>query len=361
MLRYIAGLIIILFGILGCKNDPAPQTAEYTWLHKGGKTMGTTYSLKMPVSGIDDVKYKVDSILVEINNQVSTYIPSSIIAKINEGSIQYPISQEKGNHFFENLTASDEIMKETDGAFDPRVMSLVNYWGFGYTGHEAITEHDIDKIDSLLEITHAGFELETVEDGFELLRANPNTKFDFSAIAKGYAIDEIGSFLDAYKVANYMIEIGGEVLVKGRGEKNIPWRIGLSVPEVTAAVTDFELILGLENIAMATSGNYKNYRISGDGKIYAHTINPVNGMPEKNELLSTTVFAQNCMEADAYATACMVMGLAKAREFISNKKGVEAIFIYGADDGTRKTEFSDGAEAFVFKPAQTSGAPSLGH
>jgi thiamine biosynthesis lipoprotein len=208
-------------------------------------------------------------------------------------------------------------------------MPVVNYWGFGYTGREKVTEADSIKINSLLQ--SVGFN-KLHKQGKVILKDNPLTELDFSGIAKGYGVDKIAEHLASKGLKNYYVEIGGEVFAKGVNSKGITWRTGIGIPSSEANPLEFQEILELENKGIATSGNYRNY-YEANGKKVSHTINPENGLPERNELLSATIIAPTCAEADGYATACMVLGLQKAIRMIEDDDQLEGILIYGGENG----------------------------
>ncbi len=303
--------------------------------------MGTTYNIKYIASVQNGIKPSdIDSILVEINNSVSTYIPESTISVINTDSsgqfdetnqsIHYAFIRDP--HFQTNFEISKSLFAETDGFFDPSIMPLVNYWGFGYTEKSAISDVDSIKVDSLKALI--GFDhwqLEKTEDSISVSK-NIGAELDFSAIAKGYAVDVLAEYMDINGVGNYMVEIGGEVKCKGTNQSDKIWTIGLSKPEVGARLTDFQALLSIDNKAMASSGNYRNYYQSGD-KFYGHEINPKTGYPEINALLGTTVIHDNCAIADALATAFMVMGLERSKNWLAKNNSTQAVLFFQSDNG----------------------------
>ena len=167
------------------------------------------------------------------------------------------------------------------------------------------------------------------------MKKDPRLMLDCSAVAKGYACDVVASVLSRHDVANYMVEIGGEIVTSGVNEKRLPWRIGVNRPtdDPTQSSTELETVLNVTDKAMATSGNYRNFYYK-DGKKYAHTIDPKTGRPVQHSLLSATVLANQCAIADAYATAFMVMGIEKAQKLLEQHPELMVYFIYsdGKDD-----------------------------
>ena len=170
---------------------------------------------------------------------------------------------------------------------------------------------------------------------------------DCSAVAKGYAVDVIAQYLEKKGITNYMVDIGGEVVVKGKNPKEKSWRIGINKPvdDSLSVNQDIQTILELSDIAIATSGNYRNFYYKG-GKKYAHTIDPRTGYPVQHSILSSTVVAKNCMTADALATSFMVMGLEEAKVFTQTHQDIEAYFIYSDESGQLQTFFTEGMKKY---------------
>ena len=232
-------------------------------------------------------------------------------------------------YFEANLKKSQEIFKASDGYFDPTVMPLVNYWGFGYTEKRPVARIDSPRVDSLLQFV--GFNnLSWEEDLLEKNRSH--LQLDFSAIAKGFAVDEIGRYLSQRGIENYLVEIGGELVAKGVNQDGKIWNVGINVPRKDAKLNELAMAIPLENLGMASSGNYRIF-YQGDGYDYAHTINPKTGFPEKSDILSATVLAPTCMMADGYATAFMAMGLEKAYTLALNTDDLEVVFLYTNETG----------------------------
>ena len=330
-------LAIVSVG-LACKRETSTNLVKYKEL--AGKTMGTTYSIKYLDSLKRDFKPEIDKLLVDINNEVSTYEPKSFISLFNqcEKEIPYLNNLKKEaklpQHFKANFEKSKEVFQASYGYFDPTVMPLINYWGFGYTEKKPVEKVDSLVVDSLM--NSVGFDKITprsADDGWiYLAKEAPGVQLDFSAIAKGYGVDAIAKLLKSNGVKNYYVEIGGELLVLGKNPQGNWWTIGINNPSETASITDIQSKVKLKNQAMATSGNYRNF-YEVNGVKYAHTINPKTGFPEKNTLLSASVFATDCMTADAYATACMTLGLEKGMAMIKDIENLEAYFIYSDENG----------------------------
>lgn len=291
--------------------------------HITGQTMGTIpYSIKYKTDGAIDYKTSIDSLLRVFNQSLSTYIPESEISRFNRSDT---LVFESGL-FLPVLRSSKEVFEKTYGAFDPTIGPLVNAWGFG--PGKMIQVLPQEQVDSLL--VHVDFDQISFS---ELYVTKPEGLYlDFSAIAKGYAVDLVSGFLRTKGVSEYMIEIGGEVAWHGTNDQNNSWSIGIEDPLVAKDERRLLAISRVKDRSMATSGNYRNY-FEKEGKVYAHIIDPRTGYTSDNNILSTTVFAGDCMTADAYATAFMVLGVEQSLEIVNQEEGLEAFFIYQSVDG----------------------------
>jgi len=330
--------------LLQCKSEVKNQSEpRYKFNKISGQTMGTTYNITY--NSEENLKPEIDKILTKINDGVSTYIPSSTISVINidslgfseNGFIKYSVPTNE--HFVSNYKNSIDIYNLTYHYFDPTIMPLINYWGFGYKGKRPIIEADSTIISQLT--STVGFdkwELKEV-DSMILITKPVAAKLDFSGIAKGYGVDYLATFLENKKINDFMVEIGGEVVTKGLNSKSLPWSIGLSKPEINAKFNDFQTIVNLSGLGMASSGNYRNY-YEVNGKTYGHEINPKTGYPEVNQLLGTSVIAPNCSKADGYATAFMVMGFDKSIDLIEELNEIEACFFFRTKNGKIGTYYS---------------------
>lgn len=344
--------LILLAG--ACTSGGSPGDG---YLRVSGETMGTTYHITYRDSLGRDFKGQLDSLFIAFNDEVSTYIPTSVISQFNQTSEAFDMgmSLEEAsalpipageNHFAANYAASLVYYHRTSGAFDPTVMPLVNYWGFGYTEKKPVEEADPAVVDSLRALV--GMDTVLRYEGRMLSKADPGVQLDFSAIAKGYGVDLAGVFLEKQGISDYLVEIGGEVRARGLNDKGLPWSIGINTPDTEAGIGDFQVAARLDNRSLATSGNYRNF-YEVEGRKYAHTINPWTGYPQQSTLLSASVFAPTCTEADALATACMVMGLEKAFEFIQSQNHLEAYFIFGKEDGGMEVRYTDGLKDYLIQ------------
>lgn len=302
-----------------------------------GRTMGTTYHIIYFDKEERDFSGPVDSLLTVFNQSVNTYLADSEITTFNTGhSLRFDLP-----FFLPVLERSKEIAAASNGAFDPTVMPLVNAWGFG----PAQAMHpDSIQIDSILQFV--GME-KILFNKDSLWKSDPRVQLDFSAIAKGFGVDVVANFLRGEGITNMFVEIGGEVVTAGSNiNEKRPWQVGILDPNSTQDNQRFIAFAELTDKALATSGNYFNYRME-DGKKYSHTIDPATGYPVQREILSASVFAGNCMTADAWATAFMVMGHERAIALLDSLEGVEAFITYSNSDGTIGTYATAGIEGAI--------------
>ena len=341
---------ILLLVVLACKNQQVNQPPVATFQSISGQTMGTYYKVSYQHPTAKPLQPDIETLLKEINLGVNTYDKNASISQFNQSTIAWRLDTSAyGKHFFRNLVAAKAIHQATDGNFDPTVMPLVNYWGFGYTPKQAVTKVDSFKVDSLRQLV--GFNKITIDSTKKmpiLRKEQIAAQIDFSALAKGYGVDEVALLLEKEGVQNYLVDIGGEARAKGVNKRNVTWRLGINTPNTNAAITDYVAIIALNNRSMATSGNYRNF-YEVDGKKYAHTLNPKTGYPELNNLLSTTVLAKDCMVADGFATAFMTMGLEQAYQTAATLPGIEAYFLYAQNDGTVGVKYTDGVKDFLIE------------
>lgn len=309
-------------------------------LHKfNGPTMGTTYQVVYAGDEVADLQAGVDSVLQVVNASLSTYIPTSTISKINQSTSGAPMDAMMRTNFLK----SAEVWLKTDGAFDPTVGPLVNAWGFGF--QKMAGEVDSALIDSLR--AFVGWEKLSIS-GDSLLKALPGVVVDFSALAKGFGVDEVGRYLESRGVKNYIVEIGGELRAAGKKAKGFSWMAGIEKPidDASGAEKVLQFTLPLDDRSLATSGNYRNFYIE-NGRKYAHTIHPKTGYPALSNLLSATIVADDCMTADAFATACMVLGFDAAKALVEREDALEGVLIYSDEAGNLKQYISPGLQKLV--------------
>ena len=301
-----------------------------------GQALGTTYSIKYYSSKDLSLKQALDSIFERVNQSMSTYREDSDISRLNRGDSTVVVD----SLFQQVFKISKEVYEASNGYFDPTVGDLVNQYGFGpETGPKAI---DSVTIDSLMQFV--GFEKINLE-GNRIIKDAPEIYLDFNAIAKGYTIDLIGHYLDSRGVEDYLIELGGELLAKGINQKTSAyWSVGIDDPEQTEERV-LTVAVELRDRAMATSGNYRKHRLDlNTNTRFVHTINPLTGFAQKNDLLSVTILAENCALADAYATAFMAMGYDLSKMLLSRVEDLDAYLIYATLDGEMKEYATPGFE-----------------
>ena len=330
--RMLPFLLIVILMIVWYVKKPKPI------LSVEGVTFGTiVYHVKYKDPQNRVFKSSIDSLLVIFNNALSHYIPDSELSRLNRSGVRQGY---ESPFLLPVLEESRRIYEASDGAFNPAVMPLVNAWGFGPV--EGI-EPDSTLIDSLLAFTD--FSLVNF-DNQQVWKEDARTQLDFSASAKGYAVDVIAHFLEAKEIEDYFVEIGGEVVCAGTNSKNKPWRIGIMNPGSDILNQSFFATVDLSDMAVATSANNFNYRII-DGIKYSHTIDPASGYPITRSILSASIFSKECMTADALATACMVMGVESAKQMISGMDGVEALLIFSEENGKTKYFVTDGVKPLI--------------
>jgi len=313
----VAGFFFIVLFFARCdQSDP--------YVSLSGKTMGTTYTIKCQTSVKPLVlQFKVDSLLKEINQSVSTYIPESIISKVNKSTVAEISEIELDQTFIDNFKLSKKLYGKSGGAFNPALAPLINYWGFGY---ENLTKENVDT--NLVKQLKALCNFDDFQlQNNRLSKKNDQQQLNFSAVAKGYGVDKISELLLIQGINNFMVEIGGEVRAIGVNDKNQLWSIAIDKPERNINNRSFNAILKLDSQSVATSGNYRNYRKIGEVE-YGHIINPFTGFPQQTDIISATVITKTCAKADAYATACMVLGFDNAKVLLGENEDLKAYIIY---------------------------------
>lgn len=306
-----------------------------------GYIFGTVYHMTY-LSG-EDLQDSIDAELNKFDLSLSMFNGKSTISKINNSETEgFDLS--KDPWAYKVISESLKISEMTDGAFDITVAPLVNAWGFGFKKKSDVTATIIDSLRNFV-----GYKLLTLKEK-TLSKKYPEMMLDASAVAKGYACDVIAEIFKRHGINNYMIEIGGEMAIKGNNPEAGKWRIGISVPndDSTSANTDWQEKLVLTDKCIATSGNYRRFYIK-DGKKFAHTIDPATGYPIQHSLLSATVIADDCLTADALATAFMVMGVEKALNLAEKLPDVEGLFICAADSGKTKIVRTKGIDKYYPK------------
>lgn len=301
-----------------------------------GNAQGTTYHITYFDDKGRNLQPEITQLLLNFDKSVSTYDQNSIISKINTNQ---PTKVDK--YFITCFKKAKEVWKNTQGAFDPTVFPLVNAWGFGPGKKQNI---DKTKIDSILKFV--GFDLIELK-GKKIIKKDPRVALDFNAFAQGYSVDVVSDFLNSKGIKSYIVEIGGEVYAKGKKPNGDNWKIGIEKPiDNKTSENPIKAIASLENLAIATSGNYRRFIIE-DGVKYAHHLDPKTGYPTKNNLLSASVFAKECISSDANATGILVMGLEKAKEFLKLHPELQAYLIYSDEKGIYRIFETPGINSIV--------------
>lgn len=298
------------------QGKPEYRTAQ-------GLVFGTRYNITYLYNA--DLQPDIDYTLALVDSALSMFNPESTISAVNcSESIQVTDTM-----FLKVFHRAMEISRMTNGAFDITVAPAVNAWGFGFKHSENISQSTID---SLLEIT--GYWKIHEQDGL-ITKDDPRIMLDCSAIAKGFGTDMVADMLRSKGICDFMVEVGGEIVVSGQNPKGKLWNIGISKPvdDSLSVNNELQTVIPVTDIAMATSGNYRNFYVK-DGRKYAHTIDPHTCTPVSHSLLSATVFASDCATADALATSMMVMGLDSAQALCARHPEIRAYFIYQSPDGT---------------------------
>ena len=303
------GVLFLLFLIVGTVLI-IRQQRSMPYQHDTGFVFGTVYNITYQSDR--NLKTEIEEALQQVDGEFSMFNDTSTVSRINRGE-----KVSTSTMYKEVYELAQTVHRETDGAFDITVAPLVNAWGFGFKHQQMPTRQQVD---SLLKIRN---------------------QYDFSAVAKGYGSDVVARMLRRLDIKNFMVEIGGEIVTQGVSERRLPWKIGVTKPTDDSLSINGELqtVLNLTDVAMATSGNYRNFYYKG-GRKYAHTIDPKTGFPVQHSLLSATVLAPDCATADAYATSFMVLGIERAKQVLERHPELQAYFIYARPDGTNDVWFS---------------------
>jgi len=324
--------ITCLLLFFGCKK----KSVEY--IHNEGFIFGTTYSL-IYQSEKGDLHEEIRQALFSLNKSLSPFDTSSIISQFNKGKENVVAD----SFFIDVFTKSIEINRISDGVFDITLAPLINAWGFGFEKYNSVNQGIIDSLLQYVGMKNVYIEKDTIK------RKKDGIMLNASAIAKGYGVDVIANLLKSNGVKNFMVEIGGEISTNGVNRQGKAWRIAIDKPvfDKNPEKREFKMFLKLSGQSVATSGNYRNFFIK-DGKIFGHTIDPRTGYPVQLSVLSSTIVANNCMTADAYATVCLVIGLEQSLKLIENTPEIEGAFIYELTEcGLFGVAYSSGFEQYI--------------
>lgn len=303
-----------------------------------GRIFGTTYHIKY--SATRNLSTDIEATLSDVDAALSMFNPESTLSHFNAGE------EYASNRLFDDVVKLGlQISNETNGAFDMTVAPLVNAWGFGFKNRQDLTDTQIDSIRQFVGYDKLSFNAKATPS---LRRNDPRVTIDCGAIAKGYGVQCVAQMLEKKGCSNFMVEIGGEVVVKGNNPDGKKWTLGITKPvdDPQGQQTELQETIAITDRAVATSGNYRNFYIKGERK-YAHTIDPATGYPVNHTLLSATVIHPNCAAADAYATTFMVMGLDRAKQFVESHKEIEAYLIFSDEQGNMQTWKSSGFAKYI--------------
>lgn len=324
--------LILLLLICSC-------TVKERYIKLQGTTQGTTYHIIYSSGKGVNFSKEIDSILTHVMHNFSLWDSSSVISRINRNEYNEDL-----DWMFINLfNKAKEVYRQSSGAFNPTVGPLVDMWGFGAHSH-----HHIADTTKLSEIKrHIGMDKVYLNKN-RLIKKDSLVALNFNAIAQGYSVDLVSLFFEKQGIKNYLVEIGGEVRVKGVNNKNEKWRIGIDKPvEGSSPGINIEALIELDNLSVSTSGNYRNFFVE-NGVKYAHHINPHTGYPERNNLLSVSIFTKECANADGYATAMLILGLDEAIK-LAEKKKFNIYLIYCDQNGGYKQYISEGLKKMIIK------------
>ena len=322
-------LVLLIVGTVLILRKQAPFQTDQ------GLVFGTMY--KITYQSDENLKNESEAELEKVNQSLSPFSKESVITHINQNT-----DLTADSLFTYVFQLAKQISEETHGAFDITVAPLVNAWGFGFKNATQIDSLTIDSIRQFV-----GIDKVRMENG-KVIKDDPRLMLDCSAIAKGFGVDCVARLFDRKGIKNYMIDIGGELVMKGENAQMNTWRIGINKPidDSLAVNQELQTILEISNAGMATSGNYRNFYYK-DGKKYAHTIDPRTGYPVQHNILSSTVVAKDCATADAYATSFMVLGLDSAKAVCNAHPELDAYFIYSKDNGETGVYFTEGMKKYL--------------
>lgn len=311
MIKRITLLLVLLLLVIACKEEKKQNITKLQ-----GAVFGTTYHITYVSS--EDYQKPIDSLFVLVNKSLSTYMPTSDISKINQGDTTIVVD----DMFVEVFEKAKRIYKETDGYFDPTIGRLIDAYGFG-SGKEK-KNLTTEEISALME--HVGFDKVSLKDR-KVHRESSDIEFNVNAFAKGYGVDVVGRFLESKNIHDYLVEIGGEIRARGTKDGKL-WKVAIEKPNVDGT-RSIQKVIELDNESMATSGNYRKYKVNAEGKKIVHTVNAKTGLAEESNLLSVSVRLKgDCADVDAYATAFLAMGLEKTKVFLEEHPELKVVLLY---------------------------------
>jgi thiamine biosynthesis lipoprotein len=333
-MKSIVTALSIIFIVLSCRHG----SERMKLVNIAGKTQGTTYHISWVGDSALHYQHEIEAIFEKVDRTFSTYLPLSMVSQFNISDSGITINR----GFRDLLMLAKRINRWSNGAFDPTVAPLVNAYGFGPAGNP---EHIPDSMELQQLMKWVGLSKLSLRNDF-LYKPNKNMQLDFNAIAQGHTVDLVANLLDQKGIASYLIEIGGELRLKGHKPDGDCWVVGIDRPLENVEDRELEQVFSLTNVSMATSGNYRKF-LERDGVKYRHTFDPKTGIAKRHSLLSATVFSDTCAVADAIATAFMVVGKDEAIQLLEENGKVAAVLIYSDTIGELKTYLSPGFQAYV--------------
>jgi len=324
-MKPLLSIVLLLTIFLASCNQSTNDIAEYKKFVIKGEAQGTYFAITYFDSLGRDLSSQIDSVLIAFDQSCSNYQSESIISKVNRNEDVI-----LDDLFMGNFRLAQIVSSETNGDFDITVKPLVELWGFGLKNREDVGKEQVDSI-----LRFVGYENVHLENGV-IIKNDLRIKFDYNAIAQGYSVDVMSSFLQSKGIKYFLVDIGGELFAYNTKRNGLSWKVGIERPKDGENYGEnLSAILKLKNKGLATSGNYRKFYIK-DGVKYAHTIDPHSGYPVQHSLLSATVVAPSAGLADAYATAFMVMGVDKARLVLHDHPELQAYLIYADENGDFK-------------------------
>lgn len=327
-------IIISLLAVFSCsKKEPIEKKVELEKVFLQGEVQGTFYHITYLHPSGKNFHQEIKKTLQEFDDSFSIFDSLSLISRINRNEANIILNEQ----FIDLYKIAEDISIKTNGAFDMTVGPLVKLWGFNNAERLSVNQSMINKI-----MPAVGYQkLQLI--GKKIVKENPDITLDANAIAQGYSCDLVAELLRKKGIENYMVEIGGEIITKGKSPRGDVWKIGINKPidDSTNVNSEIQAVVLLEDMALATSGNYRKFYYL-NGKKFGHEIDPHNGWPTHHNLLSVSVIAPTCIAADAYATAFMVMGVVKSIELLQSLPEIEAYFIYEDKNGENKTVYTRG-------------------
>ena len=355
--------LFIFLLLSGCTENTQTDTSfetesESNSIEFYGNTQGTTYA----VICNDDVEIsndEIDNMLANFDMALSAWVDESTLSQFNNAPAGEFTYKDPEDYFNRCYLLSNALYERTNGNFDPTLYPIINAWGFYNKDNVALDSSEIDSLLAFTGFRKGHLEYFSVSDSNgtitpenRMVKYTPQVKLDFNGIAQGLAVDVICEELIERGAKNYYVEIGGEIRISGTNREGEDWRIGIDKPIENSSAEEREIteIIQLTNCGIATSGSYRNF-FESDGKTYSHTINPKTGWPVEHKLISATVVSKTCAEADALATACMVMGPEKSITYFSNDTSDlgEIYLIYENNKGRIETYASPGFQEFIVK------------